>query len=120
MSITTAEFKIRFPEFISEADPRIELFIADSIIVINEVYWDIKYNLGLYYLTAHYLILANKAANGSATASGAVASKSVDGVSTSYSSATPDDESDAYYASTAYGQRYLTLRKTLGVPACVI
>ena len=120
MSITATNFKIRFPEFAAEVDARIELFIADAAIVINEVYWDTKYDLGLYYLTAHYISLANKSAAGGSGGSGAIASRSVEGVSVSYSNATPDDQSDAYYGSTSYGQRYLTLRKTLGVAACVI
>ena len=120
MSITAADFKIRFPEFDAEVDARIELFIADSVIIINEVYWDTKYSLGLYYLTAHYIALANKSAAGSSQSVGAIASKAVEGVSVSYAKHIPDNQSDAYYASTSYGQRYLALRKTLGTIACVI
>lgn len=120
MSITAAEFKIRFPEFAAESDAKVNLFIADSEVIINEVYWDTKYNLGLYYLTAHYFVLANKTEAGSVASIGAVASRAVDGVSISFSTAIPGNESDAYYASTSYGQRYLTLRRTLGVPVCVI
>jgi len=120
MSITAAEFRTRFPEFVSETNPTIDLFVADSVVIINEAYWGTKYDLGLYYLTAHYLTLANRSASGSTASIGAVASKSVDGVSIAYATATPNDGSDAYYNSTAYGQRYLALRKTLGVAAHVI
>lgn len=117
---TAADFKIRFPEFAAEDDARIELFIADSVTIINEVYWGTKYDLGLYYLTAHYLTLANKTATGAAGSTGTIASRAVDGVSISYVNTISDNENDAYYASTSYGQRYLALRKTLGVAACVI
>lgn len=120
MSIAAADFKIRFPEFGTEIDERIELFISDSGIIINEVYWAEKYNLGLYYLTAHYIALANKSAAGSTQSVGAIASKSVEGVSVAYAKHIPDNQSDAYYDSTSYGQRYLAMRKTLGVAACVI
>jgi len=117
MSIDATSFKIRFPEFDAVLDARIDIFLADAIIILNETYWDTKYDMGVSYLTAHYLALANKSEVGSVTSSGPIASKTVDGASVAYTNATPDDESDAYYASTTYGQRYLTLRKTLGVPA---
>ena len=120
MSITAAEFKIRFPEFVSETDERIELFIADSELILNESYWGIKYDIGLCYLTAHYLVLAKKSEAGSITAKGAVTSRTVDGSSVSYNQVMPTDVNESYYAYTTYGQRYLALRKTLGVPANVI
>ena len=118
--IDPASFKTRFPEFAAESDPRIQLFIDDSIIILNPVFWDTKYDLGLSYLTAHYLTLANKSEAGSIVAKGAVNSRSVDGASVSYNRVTPTDESDSYYAYTTYGQRYLALRKTLGIVASVI
>ena len=118
--IDPASFKTRFPEFASESDPRIQLFIDDSVIILNTVFWGTKYDLGLSYLTAHYLTLANKSEAGSNVAKGAVASRTVDGASVSYNRIAPTNESDSYYAYTTYGQRYLALRKTLGVAACVI
>ena len=118
--IDPASFKTRFPEFAAESDPRIQLFIDDSVIILNSTYWGEKYNLGLYYLTAHYLVLANKSEAGSITSKGALASRTVDGTSVNYNRVTPTDESDSYYAYTTYGQKYLALRKTLGVPASVI
>lgn len=119
--IDPASFKTRFPEFAAESDPRIQLFIDDSVIILNSVYWGEKYDLGLYYLTAHYLVLANKSEAGSITsAGGAIAGRTVDGVSVTYTTAQPKNESDAIYMTTTYGQRYLTLRKTLGIPASVI
>lgn len=119
MTITATEFKTRFPEFSCEPDPRVELFIADSVSMLNSVYWANKYDLGLHYLTAHYLILATESKDESQGSVGMVSGKSVDGVSVSY--AVPAvGLSDAFYASTVYGQRYLTLRKSLGVAANVI
>ena len=119
--IDPASFKVRFPEFAAEDDPRIQFFIDDSVIILNSTYWGEKYDLGLYYLTAHYLVLANQSEAGSITsAGGAKAGKSVDGVSVTYTTAQPKNESDAIYMTTIYGQKYLALRKTLGVPASVI
>lgn len=118
--IDPASFKVRFPEFSAESDSRIQVFIDDSVVLLNSVYWGTKYDLGLYYLTAHYLALANKSEAGSITSNGQISSRSVDGASVGYSHPTPANESDAYYASTSYGQRYLALRRNLGVPASVI
>ena len=118
--IDPASFKVRFPEFAAESDPRIQLFIDDSVIILNSVYWGEKYDLGLYYLSAHYLVLANKSEAGSIASKGAISGRTVDGVSTTYNRVAPVNESDSYYAYTTYGQKYLALRKTLGVPASVI
>ena len=115
--IDPASFKIRFPEFVSVDDARIQLFIDDAIVILNESYWGEKYDLGLYYLVAHYLILGDTTEAGSSSSIGPVSSKSVDGVSISYAQFTPTNEADALLFSTVYGQRYLALRKTLGVPA---
>jgi len=118
--ITATSFKTRFPEFTSIADARIELFIEDAVLVLNEVNWGTKYDLGLYYLTAHYLALGEKSSVGNSGSNGQVASKAVDGTSISYNNATLTGVDDSYYSSTSYGQRYLQLRKSLGVPAYVI
>ena len=120
MSITTAEFKTRFPEFASVADDRIQLFIDDSVVILNEPFWDTKYDLGLHYLTAHYLVLGTKSEDGATTGSGPMTGKTVDGVSLSFGLATTDDGTDDYYNQTIYGQRYLSLRKSLGVASASI
>ena len=120
MTIDTASFKLRFPEFDTILDARIQLFIDDAVIVLNESFWDTKYDLGLSYLTAHYLALSIKSDAGSNAPNAPVANKSVDGVSIGYTNPTFDTSSEAYYGSTGYGQRYLVLRSTLGVVADVI
>ena len=120
MSITPAMFRFKFKEFEIEGDVKIQQYIDDAVASVNPVFWGAKYDLALYYLTAHYLTLGNKTEAGASNASAPVNSKSVDGVSVTYATATPADATEAYYMSTAYGQRYLALRKTIGVPACVV
>lgn len=123
MSITAAEFKIRFPEFVSESETRIDMFIEDAVVVLNEAYWGAKYNLGLYYYTAHILVLANRTDSGNVGSVAPVSGRSVDGASVSYSTgnmATGGNDGDAWLNSTQYGQRYIALRKNLGVAACDI
>lgn len=121
MSVDPTTFKVRFPEFDSISDTRIQLFLDDAEIILNPTYWDTKLDLGQSYLTAHYLSLAiqSGASGGSTGASGPITARAVDGVSISYASAAPNDQSEAYYAQTIYGQRYIALRKTLGVLAFV-
>lgn len=120
MTVSPASFIVRFPEFASVDSDRIQLFLDDASLMINTAYWGDKADLGQSYLAAHYLVLGSKTEAGSSAPTGAVASRSVDGVSISYANPTINDGSAAYYMSTAYGQRYLAIRKTLGIPAIVI
>lgn len=118
--IDPASFKIRFPEFATEQDARIQIFIDDSAILLNSVFWGEKYDIGLSYLTAHYLTVANKSEAGSINSIGPMTGKSVDGVSVNFATTTTGNASDDFLSSTIYGQRYLAMRKTLGVAATSI
>lgn len=119
MTVTVASFKVRFPEFSSESDTRIQLFLDDAVVVLNEAYWGVKYDLGLNYYTAHSLALANKATasggSGSSGGGGAISSRSVDGTSVSYATMTPNSGTEAYYSQTSYGREYWMLLQTLPV-----
>ena len=120
MTVTPTTIKARFSEFSTISDSKIQIFIDDAITVLNESYWGDKYDLGLYYLAAHYLTIGTASESGSSGGVGPVSGKAVDGTSITYAQMTPTNEGDALLASTIYGQRYLALRKTLGVPASVI
>ena len=112
MTVTPSSFKIRFPEFDSETDSRIQLFIDDAVCEVNEIVWDIKTDLGVSYLAAHFLSVANETTLGGGS-SGPITARSVDGTSASYGSTTTDNLSDAYFSKTSYGQRYVQLRSLL-------
>ncbi|MGJ0377352.1 DUF4054 domain-containing protein [Aliarcobacter cryaerophilus] len=60
----------------------------------------------ILYLLAHLITVANLSALTGATPSFAVASESVDGVSTSYVVPTNMDQSDTFFLSTIYGQMF--------------
>jgi hypothetical protein len=120
MAITPASFKTLFPEFAAEDDARIQIFIDEAVTVLNESYWGTKYDYGLYYYTAHTLALATITEDGSIGSMGLIGSKGVDGTSISYTNATPNSQSENYWASTSYGQKYLQLMDSLGVPAFVV
>jgi hypothetical protein len=123
MTVTPASFKVRFPEYVSESDDRIQLFLDDAVLTLNFVYWGVKYDLGVNYLVAHELALANKSeqAGGSgAGAGGTISSRSVDGVSISYAVRTADSAKEAYYAQTSYGFKFWALLRSLPIPAISI
>lgn len=115
MSITAAEFKIRFPEFVSVADVRVTTMITRAGLQVLEGTWETLYNEGLYYLTAHYLYRAEQTAAGALTPSGALVSKSVGDVSLSFSNSTSLDKVEDFYNSTSYGAEFYTLMMIVGI-----
>ena len=114
---TPTEFKLRFPEFDTVADARIQIFIDDSILMLNETIWGTLYSLGICYLTAHYLALSEASSNGGSDSVGNVASQSVDGVSISFNTFSPTNANQSYWLSTQYGQRFYSLMRSLGTMA---
>jgi len=120
MSVTVAEFKIRFPEFDSTPDATVQLFLDDAVVMLNESYWGEKYDLGISYYTAHCLSLASKSSSGASGSVAPVSGKAVDGVSVSFATSGVNNPGEQFYSSTTYGQRYLVLVATLPVPAYVI
>jgi len=118
--ITPEWFKNRFNEFDLVSDIKIQIFIDEATTILNKLFWGKKYDLGLGYLSAHFLTLSNQTNTGNVEAAGAVTSKAVDGVSVTLGIPVGENQSEAFYSSTVYGQRYLTLRKTLGVACGVV
>ena len=118
--ITVDLFKIRFPEFSCLPDEQIQMFVDDSADILNEAQWGTKYDLGLYYYTAHLVETGQRTAAGNKGPIAPVSGKAVDGVSISYAVNQPGEAGDAWLSSTAYGQRYIALRKNLGISAFAI
>ncbi len=117
MAIDIATFRARFPEFSDDTeypDPRVQLFIDDSLIYIgtDEDRWGLKYNLAQSYITAHMLLVATKSELGDSSSQvGPVQSKSAGGVSVTKAVVAKDLSSgDEYYMSTTYGQQFILLR----------
>lgn len=117
---SAATFKARFPEFNSIDDLRIEIFIEDSLLVLNESTWDKVYSLAVCYLTAHYLALSEASSDGDEGTLASVASQAVDGTSISFNSFASASEFASFYNSTQYGQRFYTLTKSLGAMAFTV
>ena len=101
--ITSVDFKIRFPEFTSTSDAKINLLIDEAYLSIGAKYGKFQDTAVLYFV-AHNLVIET---NGLNAMSATVSSQSVDGVSVSYAMPTTINEINAYYGSTGYGQKYL-------------
>lgn len=101
--ITSTDFKIRFPEFVSTSDAKINLLIDEAYLSIDAKYGKFQDTAVLYFV-AHNLTIET---NGLSSSSATVSSQSVDGVSVSYAMPKTINEINAYYGSTGYGQKYL-------------
>lgn len=124
MTVTPASFKIRFPEFISQTDARIQLFLDDAVLMHNVSYWGDKLDLGISYYTAHDLsksIDSEDSEGAGGGGGGAISGGSVDGTSISFvSPKTSTNNMDSYYTSTSYGIKYLDLMSSLPLGAEIV
>lgn len=113
MACTPATFKIRFPEFASEDDLRIQMFLDDAADAMGTPSrWcggGSTYDTAQCYLAAHYLYLASNTESGDSGVLGPISKQEVDDVSIEQAVATANPNKFGLDA-TAYGQRYLELR----------
>jgi hypothetical protein len=105
-----AQFRARFPEFDDVADSIVLATIDEALHIFALC------DLPVIWLTAHLLAIDNDSGAGSGGApvdggEGETISESVGGVSASFKSMA-DKGSDSFYTTTAYGRRFLALRKT--------
>lgn len=122
VTITALEFKDFFDrgqftygtDLPAIRDKDIDAAIAEAEAVFpSDLFPDeTKAKQALYYLTAHFLTLDVEAGNSGGAPSFNVSSHSADGLSESFSIPQWMTEGDfAFYATTYYGQKYLTLLK---------
>ncbi len=118
---TPADIKTRYPAFAAVADATIQLAITDAVPWFDVCRWDTFYAQGFAAFVAHMLTADQAAALGKATgAGGALASKKVGEVEVRYQPIATMKPSDAFFATTIYGQRYLQLRKLVGAGAVAV
>lgn len=101
-------FRTRFPEFITQPDSRLLMYLGDALHI------HALCETAVLYLASHLLTIDNDTGAGSIGASmdggdGEVLSESAGEVSASYKSQSAK-EKDVFYMSTAYGRRYVALR----------
>lgn len=113
--MSPSDFKTQFPEFAEEQDARVQLFIDRAAPHFDTDRWGDLYADGMANYIAHQIKSANDAgASGGAAKSGLVQSKSVGDVRVSYAATEQIAATDIAFASTAYGQNYLRLRRLVG------
>jgi hypothetical protein len=124
MAVTYSSFVLKFPEFVTadvDEQARITGFIADAALEVNATAWGAKTDLGVSYLAAHRLALANrtKITGPDATAgSGAVIEAKSGKLSVKFSDFASGGVSDLVslgLASTPYGVTYAEMRSTLSI-----
>lgn len=121
-----AEFREAFPEFGTSpgtgafTDERIEFWLDLSTKMLTSTRWGELLDYGTALFVAHYLTLdaANLAAASTGgnigQTTGPLASKTVDKVSASYSTAEATIESAAQWNLTTYGVRFYQLARMIG------
>lgn len=113
--MTVAEFKAYFPEFTATADAQILRAYDIANVTCSESVLGSIYDLAIKYLTAHFVSLNSGQFSGKSSGNKSVSSKSVDGVSVSYSESGSNTESiNGNLNSTSYGQMYVRLTYGLG------
>lgn len=109
--ITVADFKTRFPEFNSVAEPRVQLFIDDAVLLMaTPDRWLNFYDVALSYHTAHLLYVGTYTEQGDGSVLAPVKKQMVDDVVIEQAvSAIEPTASDLH--STTYGKRYYSYQR---------
>lgn len=119
--MTPADIKARYPEMASFTDPQIQIVITDAVPWFDVDRWGGFYEQGVAAFVAHTLTVDKRtAAGGGNAASGPQSQKSVGDVSVSYAVPQFTKPTDAFWATTGYGQRYLQLRRLVGLGALAV
>jgi hypothetical protein len=120
MAITPTTFKTRFPEFASLTDARIQIFIDDAELELDEDRWGDLYDKGLSYLTAHLLYVGEQTSAGQGEGGGPLSTKAVGDVSLSFGSYLTADNKATAFNATSYGQEYYRLMIMVGMGAVAV
>jgi hypothetical protein len=120
MALTAADFKIRYPEFDSVEDTRIDLYISDADTELSESCFGDLYERAVFALAAHFLALdIARQDSGSGGMTAPLQSRSIGDVSWSHAIASVDSAGDQYLGSTQYGQEFMRL-SDLSSPGAVV
>ena len=117
MAITPADFKIRYPEFDSIADARVQTFLDEAILEVGEGAWGTLYEKGVFLLAAHMLAIdqLNQSSGGGGSVVGELTSRKIGDVTVTLASSQSSNDDDKWYTRTTYGAEYLRLKKRMGM-----
>lgn len=108
---SVADFKVRFPEFDSLVDARVQLFLDDAALLMSDTAkWLDFYDVAHSYYAAHFLIAAQFTLMGDAGVLAPISHKEVDDVVIKKAIGNVNP-SAGDILSTAYGVRYSSYRK---------
>ncbi len=113
--IDSSYLKSLFPEFSSENDSRVELFIGIAASQIGSDAWGTLTDPATAYLAAHSLAMANRLGSGAA---GPVTAEKVGDLSRNYGDLSSKLDS-VELSSTPYGLEYLRMRRQVLVTPMV-
>jgi hypothetical protein len=112
MAVTAAVLKARFSEFADTADELVEAALAEAELQVSRTAWgEARADAGVTYLAAHILKLD---AQGGDAPPGPVTSERLMSWGATY--AVPTSGSSEPEATTAYGRRFLALRRGVFAP----
>ncbi len=114
--MTPSEFKTQFPEFEGETDERLRLFISRAAPHFDIERWGDLYPEGVANFVAHELTRAKVQAAQGGGASDTL-NKRVGDVSIGKDAGLLAKQADNPFYRTLYGQKYLTLRRQVGMGA---
>lgn len=123
MSISTVDFRRKFPEFINQENypgPVVEMWLDVATRLLPAERWTTVLDVGVYLFTAHNLAMETKAMNDAAhgkapgNSSGPISSKSIGSVSVSYDTGAGLEVNSGHWNDTQYGRRFIRLAKMMG------
>ena len=124
MALDPSTFKIRFPEFVTVDDSRIQLWLDDAELEVGESAWGTLYEKGVMLLAAHFLFIDQENQDSGDGAGGSsmsrVTAKSVGDVSVSFARATAADATEDWYMQSSYGSEYWRLKMRVGMGAVAV
>ena len=117
-----ADFRARFPVFSSVADPAVETILVEARRGTNDSWTEADRTSATLYLAAH--LLASEGFGGTAGSNaltGPVKRRKVGDVETEFAGpGQGSGSSSSQYATTIYGQRYLSLLRLNSSPVAVV
>lgn len=115
---TLNDFRSYFPEFATVSDSTVTFWMSEAEADIDFNRWGSFGKRGHLYLSAHNLKMSLTRSN-SGSSQYPISSKSVGGLSVSFSVPVVD-AADSEYASTAYGSKFLEYRAIVGIGAVAV
>lgn len=117
MAVTSAQFRLDFPEFADTdvfPDTMVNFWLAFALGMLNQERWGSMLYMGLELMTAHQLVLADRNGYKPGVITAPQGSKAVDKVNVSYDTSAVTLENGGHWNGTSYGIQFLQLARMMG------